>query len=313
MGAFIRRRLLATIPVMLVVAIVVFMLLHLSPGDPAAIIAGDNATDADIERVRASLGLDKPLITQFLLWLGALAHGDFGASVFTKLPVWGLIVQRLEPTISLAVMTMIFAVGVAIPLGVAAAWKAGTWIDHVIMGIAVLAFSAPVFLIGYGLVYQAARVWRILPVQGYTPIGEDFTKWWQHLVLPSLALGLVFAALLARMTRSTMLDVLNEDYIRTARAKGLGPRAVLLRHALRNASVPIVTTIGLGIALLIGGVVVTESVFAIPGIGRLTIEAVTQRDYPVIQGVILIASLAYVLINLLIDVAYAFLDPRIRY
>jgi peptide/nickel transport system permease protein len=181
------------------------------------------------------------------------------------------------------------------------------------MGIAVLAFSAPVFLIGYGLVYQFARVWRMLPVQGYSPIAEGFNAWWQHLVLPAIALGLVFSALLARMTRSTMLDVLNEDYIRTARAKGLAPRAVLLTHALRNAAVPIVTTIGLGIALLIGGVVVTESVFAIPGIGRLTIEAVTQRDYPVIQGVILIASLAYVLINLLIDVAYAFLDPRIRY
>ena len=313
MGGFILRRLLATIPVMLVVAIVVFLLLHLSPGDPAAIIAGDNATDADIERVRATLGLDKPLITQFLLWLGALLHGDFGASVFNKLPVWDLVTQRLEPTLSLAVITMTFAITVALPLGVMAAWKAGTWVDHVIMGIAVLAFSAPVFLVGYGLVYQFARTWRMLPVQGYTPIGQDFTGWWQHLVLPSIALGLVFAALLARMTRSTMLDVLHEDYIRTARAKGLAPATVLLRHALRNAAVPIVTTIGLGIALLIGGVVVTESVFAIPGIGRLTIEAVTQRDYPVIQGVILIASLAYVMINLAIDLAYAFLDPRIRY
>ena len=313
MGAFILRRLLATIPVMLVVAIVVFLLLRLSPGDPAAIIAGDNANDADIERIRGTLGLDKPLVTQFLLWLGALLSGDLGTSVFNKLPVWDLITQRLEPTISLAVVTMTFAVAIAIPLGVIAAWKAGSWIDHAIMGIAVLAFSAPVFLIGYGLVYQFARIWRMLPVQGYTPLAQGFTAWWQHLVLPAVALGLVFAALLARMTRSTMLDVLNEDYIRTARAKGLGPTAVLLRHALSNAAVPIVTTIGLGIALLIGGVVVTESVFAIPGIGRLTIEAVTQRDYPVIQGVILIASLAYVLINLLIDVAYAFLDPRIRY
>jgi peptide/nickel transport system permease protein len=313
MGGFILRRLLATIPVMLVVAIVVFLLLRLSPGDPAAIIAGDNATDLDIERVRATLGLDKPLVTQFLLWLGALLQGDFGTSVFNKLPVWGLVTQRLEPTVSLAVITMIFAVTVSIPLGVIAAWKAGTWIDYLIMGIAVLAFSAPVFLIGYALVYQFARIWRIFPVQGYTPIAQGIGAWWAHLVLPAVALGLVFAALLARMTRSTMLDVLNEEYIRTARAKGLGPRAVLLRHALRNAAVPIVTTIGLGIALLIGGVVVTESVFAIPGIGRLTIEAVTQRDYPVIQGVILIASLAYVLINLLIDVAYALLDPRIRY
>jgi peptide/nickel transport system permease protein len=313
MGGFILRRLLATIPVMLVVAIVVFLLLHLSPGDPAAIIAGDNATDADIARVRATLGLDRPLIEQFLLWLGALLHGDFGKSVFNQLPVWDLVTQRMEPTLALATMTMTFSILIALPLGVIAAWKAGTWIDHLIMGVAVLAFSAPVFLIGYGEVYEFSRVWRLLPVQGYTPIGQDVVGWFQHLIQPAIALGLVFAALLARMTRSTMLDVLNEDYIRTARAKGLGTRAVLLRHALRNAAVPIVTTIGLGIALLIGGVVVTESVFAIPGIGRLTIEAVTQRDYPVIQGVILIASLVYVLINLAIDVAYAFLDPRIRY
>lgn len=313
MLGFIARRLLATIPVMLVVAIVVFLLLHLSPGDPAAIIAGDNATDADIERVRATLGLDRPLIVQFGLWLGGLLRGDLGVSVFSKIPVLSLIAQRLEPTGTLALVTMTFAVVVALPLGIIAAWKAGTWIDHVVMGIAVFAFSAPVFLIGYALVYQFARQWRVLPVQGYTPIADGFTPFWQHLVLPAVSLGLIFAALLARMTRSTMLDVLNEDYIRTARAKGLAPRAVLLRHALRNASVPIVTTIGLGIALLIGGVVVTESVFAIPGIGRLTIEAVTQRDYPVIQGVILAASFVYVLINLAIDVAYAFLDPRIRY
>jgi peptide/nickel transport system permease protein len=313
MLGFIVRRVLMTIPVMLVVAVVVFLLLHLSPGDPAAIIAGDNATSDDIERVRQTLGLDRPLITQFTLWLGALLQGDFGVSVFNKVPVWTLITQRLEPTLALALTTMSFAVLVAVPVGIIAAWKAGSWVDHAIMGVAVLAFSAPVFLIGYGLVFQFARVWRFLPVQGYTPLAQDFGGFLRHLVLPSLSLGLIFAALLARMTRSTMLDVLNEDYIRTARAKGLAPHAVLIRHALKNAAVPIVTTIGLGIALLIGGVVVTESVFAIPGIGRLTIEAVTQRDYPVIQGVILIASFVYVLINLAIDLTYAFLDPRIRY
>jgi peptide/nickel transport system permease protein len=313
MLGFIVRRVAMTIPVMLVVAVVVFLLLHLSPGDPAAIIAGDTATDEDIQRIRVSLGFDKPLLTQFFLWLGALLQGDLGVSVFNKVSVWVLITQRMEPTLALASTTMTFAVLIAIPVGVLAAWKAGSWIDHVVMGIAVLAFSAPVFLIGYGLVYQFARTWRLLPVQGYTPFEQDFTGFWQHLVLPGITLGLVFAALLARMTRSTMLDVLNEDYIRTARAKGLAPAAVLIRHALKNAAVPIVTTIGLGIALLIGGVVVTESVFAIPGIGRLTIEAVTQRDYPVIQGVILIASFVYVLINLAIDLAYALLDPRIRY
>ena len=313
MAGFLLRRVLATIPVMLVVAGVVFLLLHLSPGDPAAIIAGDSATDADIAAIRSSLGLDRPLLTQFLLWLGALLQGDLGASVFNKIPVWTLISQRLEPTLSLAAVTMTFAVTIAVPAGVLAAWKAGRWVDLLVMGVAVLAFSSPVFLIGYGLVFEFARTLRWLPVQGYTPMAENFTSYWQHLVLPAISLGMVYSALLARMTRSTMLDVLNEDYIRTARAKGLAPAAVLIRHALKNAAVPIVTTIGLGIALLIGGVVVTESVFAIPGIGRLTIEAVTQRDYPVIQGVILMASLVYVVINLAIDVAYALLDPRIRY
>jgi peptide/nickel transport system permease protein len=313
MAGFLLRRVLATIPVMLVVAGVVFLLLHLSPGDPAAIIAGDSATDADIAAIRSSLGLDRPLLTQFLLWLGALLQGDLGASVFNKIPVWTLISQRLEPTLSLAAVTMTFAVTIAVPAGVLAAWKAGRWVDLLVMGVAVLAFSSPVFLIGYGLVFEFARTLRWLPVQGYTPMAENFTSYWQHLVLPAISLGMVYSALLARMTRSTMLDVLNEDYIRTARAKGLAPAAVLIRHALKNAAVPIVTTIGLGIALLIGGVVVTESVFAIPGIGRLTIEAVTQRDYPVIQGVILMASLVYVVINLAIDVAYALLDPRIRF
>jgi peptide/nickel transport system permease protein len=313
MGAFILRRVLMTVPVMLTVAVVVFLLLRLSPGDPAAIIAGDNATPDDIERIRVSLGLDKPLFVQFVLWIGALAGGDLGVSVFNKVQVSTLIAQRMEPTLCLGVVTMAFAVSVAVPVGVLAAWRAGSWVDHLVMGIAVLAFSSPVFLIGYGLVYEFARTWRILPVQGYTPLAEDFTEFWRHLVMPALALGLVYSALLARMTRSTMLDVLNEDYIRTARAKGLSPRVVLVRHALRNAAVPIVTTIGLGIALLIGGVVVTESVFAIPGLGRLTIEAVTQRDYPVIQGVILVASAVYVFINLAIDVAYALLDPRIRF
>ena len=313
MFELILRRLVATIPVVAVVAVVVFLLLHLSPGDPAAIIAGDNANDADIERIRTSLNLDRPLPVQFVMWVGQLLQGDLGVSIFNKVPVTTLIGQRLEPTLALAAFTMIIAVALAVPLGVLAAWKVGTWVDHVVMGMAIIAFSAPVFLTGYSLVYQFARVWRILPVQGFTPMADGFWPFLRGLVLPGVTLGLVFTALLARMTRSTMLDVLGEDYIRTARAKGLGVWAVLLRHGLRNAAVPIVTTIGLGVALLIGGAVVTESVFAIPGIGRLTIEAVTQRDYPVIQGVILVASLAYVLINLLIDVGYVLLDPRIRY
>ena len=313
MWAYIIRRVLATIPVMLVVAVVVFLLLRLSPGDPAAIIAGDQATSHDIEQIRIQLGLDKPLVIQFLQWLWSLLQGDLGTSVFNNRPVLGLIAHRLEPTISLAILTMLFAIVVAIPLGVIAAWKVGTWIDRAIMTFAVVGFSFPVFLIGYLLVFGFALEWRFLPVQGYREMADGFVPFIRHLILPSVALGLIYTALLARMTRSTMIEVLNEDYIRTARAKGLGMDAVLLGHALKNAAVPIVTTIGVGIALLIGGVVVTESVFAIPGIGRLTIDAVLQRDYPVIQGVIVVVSFIYVMINLVIDLSYTLLDPRVRY
>ncbi|MGE0717995.1 MAG: ABC transporter permease [Alphaproteobacteria bacterium] len=313
MWAYVIRRTLAVIPVMAVVAVVVFLLLHLSPGDPAAIIAGDNASSADIEAVRRKLGLDEPLAAQFFGWVGRLLVGDFGTSIFFNRPVLQLIGERVEPTVALALTTTVFAVAVAIPMGVVAAWKAGTWIDQLIMALAVLAFSFPVFLVGYGLVYGLALEWELLPVQGFVSFGEDVGRALRHLVLPTIALGLVYTALLARMTRATMLEILNEDYIRTARAKGLGNSRVLIIHALKNASVPIVTTIGVGIALLIGGVVVTESVFAIPGVGRLTIDAVLQRDYPVIQGVILAVSGVYVVINLLIDLTYTVLDPRIRY
>ncbi len=313
MVLLILRRLAATLPVMLVVAVVVFLMLHLSNGDPAAIIAGDNASTEQIAQIRVNLGLDRPLLQQFVVWLWQLARGDLGVSIFNRVPVATMIAQRLEPTLALTVLTMLVAVLIAVPLGVVAAWRAGTAVDHVIMAVAVAAFSCPVFLIGYAGVQQFARTWRMLPVQGYTSLADGFWPFLQHLILPAASLGLVYTALLARMTRSTMLEVLGEDYIRTARAKGLGVIAVLLRHGLRNAAVPIVTTIGLGIALLLGGVVVAESVFAIPGIGRLTVEALQQRDYPVIQGVILVSSLAYVLVNLAIDLAYLLLDPRIRY
>lgn len=309
---FVLRKLGSTIVVMLVVAVIVFLLIHLSPGDPAAIIAGDRANLDDIAQIRQSLGLDQPLAYQFALWLMRLLHGDLGISLFTRLPVTDLVGQRIEPTLALAAVTMIFAVAMALPLGILAAWKVGTLIDRAIMALAIVAFSFPIFIIGYGLVYGFALTWRLLPVQGYTELARGFWPFLQHLILPGLTLGLVFMALLTRMTRATMIEVLGEDYIRTARAKGLGTSAVLLRHALKNAAVPIVTTIGTGIALLIGGVVVTESVFAIPGVGRLTIDAVTQRDYPVIQGVILLSSFAYVLVNLMIDLSYGLFDPRIR-
>ena len=313
MWYYVTKRILATLPVMGVVAVIVFLLLRLSPGDPAAIIAGDDATSEDIAKIREHLGLDRPLLTQFVRWLGQLATGDFGNSIYLERPVLGLIMERVEPTLALSVTTIIFAVVLAVPIGVLAAWRAGTWIDQTIMALSVLAFSVPVFLIGYGLVIGFSLTLELLPVQGFVSFSEDPVAFLRHLVLPTVALGLVYTALIARITRATMLETLNEDFIRTARAKGLGEPRVLILHALKNASVPIVTTIGTGLALLIGGVVVTESVFAVPGIGRLTIDAVMQRDYPVIQGVILVVAGVYVLVNLLIDLTYSLLDPRIRY
>lgn len=312
MTQFVLRKLSSTAIVMGLVAVIVFLLIHLSPGDPAAIIAGDQASPAMIEQIRAGLGLDQPLIVQFWLWLVRLAHGDLGVSLFSHMPVGTLIMSRIQPTISLAIATMLFAVLTAIPLGVLAAWQVGRWVDRAVMALAIAAFSFPIFLIGYGLVWGFALKLRVLPVQGYTTLGNGIVPYLQHLVLPALSLGLVFMALLTRMTRSTMIEVLGEDYIRTARAKGLGQRSVLIKHGLKNAAVPLVTTIGNGIALLIGGVVVTESVFSIPGIGRLTIDAVTQRDFPVIQGIILVTSFTYVVVNLLIDLSYRLFDPRVR-
>ena len=313
MLGFLTRRLLATIPVMAIVAVLVFSMLRMTPGDPASIIAGAAATTADVEGIRQKLGLDRPIAEQFLIWIGNLLRGDFGESFFFKKTVASLIADRVGPTLALATTTMLLSIVVAVPLGVIAAYKQGTWIDRVVMGFSVLGFSVPVFVIGYLLIYVFAIELGWLPVQGYQPVSEGFGGFLARLVLPSLTLSVIYIALIARITRTSVLEVLGEDYIRTARAKGLPRTTVLMRHALRNAAVPIVTVIGIGVALLIGGVVVTESVFSIPGLGRLTVDAVLARDYPTVQAVILLFSLVYVLLNLLVDVAYTFLDPRIRY
>jgi peptide/nickel transport system permease protein len=307
------RRLAATIPVMGVVALFVFSLLYLSPGDPAAVIAGDIATEEDIARIRAKLGLDEPYLVRFGTWLWALAHGDLGTSIFTGLPVTTLIGQRIEPTLALTLCTLVVAVALAVPLGVIAAARAGGWIDRVVMAISVLGFSVPVFVLAYGLVLTFSIWLEWLPVQGYSSITQGLGPFVKHMILPSVALGITYMALIARITRASMLDVLAQDYVRTAHAKGLDPGAVLIGHALKNAAVPIVTIIGIGIALLIGGVVVTETVFAIPGIGRLTVDAILRRDYPIIQGVTLMFSAVYVLVNLVVDLSYTLFDPRIRY
>jgi len=309
----IARRVLATIPVMGVVALTVFALLHLTPGDPAIIIAGDYATTQDIARIRTSLGLDRPLLAQAGIWVASVARGDLGVSIYSGLPVTRLIGQRVGPTAALTALAMLISVTLAVPLGVLAAWRQGSWLDRAIMIVSVSGFSMPVFWLGFLLVWVFAIQAGVLPVQGYQPLEAGPWQFLRHLVLPAVTLSLVYMALIARMTRASMLGVLREDYIRTAFAKGLAPHRVLLGHALKAASLPVVTIIGVGFALLIGGAVVTESVFAIPGLGRLTVDAIVRRDYPVVQGVVLVVSGVYVLLNLVIDVAYVVLDPRIRY
>lgn len=313
MLAYTLRRFLAAIPVMGVVALFVFLLLRLTPGDPAAIIAGDMATPAQLQAIRTSLGLDQPIAIQFITWIGQLLQGDLGTSLISKTPVTMLINQRLGPTMSLALVTMALSIVIAVPMGVLAAWKHGTWVDNLVMAVSVLGFSVPVFVIGYVLIQIFAIELRWLPVQGFTSIDKGVGPFLQRATLPAFTLASVYIALIARMTRASLLDVLDEDYIRTARAKGVGERLVLFRHALRNAAVPILTVIGTGFALLISGVVVTESVFNIPGLGRLIVDAVLARDYPVIQGLILLTSGIYVFVNLLVDLSYSLLDPRIRY
>ena len=313
MWGYIVRRLLATIPVAGVVAVFVFLLLHLGPGDPAAIVAGSYAMPKDVERIREKLGLNEPIHIQFGKWISNVVQGDLGDSIFSEMPVTTLIAQRIQPTLSLAAASILVAIILAVPLGVVAAWRAGTWIDYLVMIFAVLGFSIPVFVIGYVLMYGFSIRAHLFPVQGFVSIREGVLPFLRSITLPSLALGLIYAALIARITRASVLEILGEDYIRTAHAKGLQPRAVLLRHALKNASVPIVTIIGVGIGMLIGGVVVTESVFNIPGLGRLVVDSVLARDYPVIQGIILMFSGIYLLINLIVDISYTFLDPRIHY
>ena len=313
MLSHIARRLLAALPVMAFVALFVFGLLYLAPGDPAAIMAGDQATAADIARIRVTLKLDDPFPIRFGNWVWSLLQGDLGLSLFTNQPVAAMIVQRLEPTYLLMLMTLVVSVTLALPIGVIAAWKHNTASDRAVMVFAVLSFSVPSFVVGYLLAFVFGLQLRWLPVQGYVPMSNGLWPAVRSLILPAVALGSVYIGLLARITRATMLEVLAQDYVRTARAKGAEERKILFKHALKNCSVPIITTIGSGVALLIGGAIVTETVFAIPGLGRLTVDAILRRDYPVIQGVILLFSFMYVLVNLLVDMLYTVFDPRIRY
>jgi peptide/nickel transport system permease protein len=313
MIAYILSRLAATIPVMGVVALVVFAILRLTPGDPAAIIAGDSATSEQLDQIRVQMGLDEPIYVQFAIWIAHILRGDLGVSLISGVPVWGMIAERIGPTLALSATIIVFSVTVAVPLGVLAAWRQGTLLDRAVSALSVLGFSLPVFVSGYLLILLFAMQLRWLPVQGFVPPSEGFWPFIERLILPTLALGTAYVALIARITRTSVLEVMGEDYIRTARAKGANEASVLLRHALRNAAVPIVTVIGLGVTNLVSGVVVTESVFNFPGLGRLVVEAVLARDYPVIQGLILLFAFAFILINLMIDMLYTVLDPRIRY
>ena len=305
MWAYVVRRILATIPVLAIVALVVFSILHIAPGDPAGVIAGDQATEEQVQAIRAKLRLDLPFHEQFMLWLRQRRCRAISASRSSAIARWWRCsCSASSRPIALAVLTTIIAVTLAVPIGVLAAWRAGTAVDRGVMSFAVLGFSFPVFVIGYVLIYIFAIKLKLLPIQGYRPLADGFWPFLRHLILPSVALGLSFMALIARITRASVLEVLSQDHIRTARAKGLPPRRLLFGHALPNAAVPIVTIIGVGVALLLGGVVVTESVFAIPGVGRLVVDAILQRDYPVIQGVLLIFSATYVIVNLIIDLLY---------
>jgi peptide/nickel transport system permease protein len=305
-------RIASAVPVMLIVATIVFVLLRLSPGDPATIIAGDTAGPEVVERIRAELGLDRSITVQFLTWIGELLRGNLGVSILSKQPVLAQIHDRLEPTFVLAFSAMVLTILIAVPLGAIAAWRHNSWIDRAVMALSVVGFSVPVFMTGYILIL-CLSIWAdVLPVQGYVSPFTNPLAAARHLILPSLSLALLFMALIARVTRSSLLEILGEDFIRTARAKGSRNTRILWRHALPNAAVPIITVIGLGIALLISGVVVTESVFNFPGIGRLTIDAILARDYPVVQGLIMFFALIYVGVNLFIDIACAFVDPRVR-
>ena len=313
MFLFLVRRILSTIPVLLTVAVFVFLILRIGPGDPAAVLAGDTASLQQIEEIRTRLGLNEPLYKQFAIWMGQLATGDLGESFFFKMPVADLIAQRVQPTLALAVVTIILAVMIAVPLGVMAAYRQGSLVDRLVMMLSVVGFSVPVFVLGYMLIWVFAIELRIFPVQGYVRIQQGFWPFIERLILPASTLCVIYVALIARITRASVMEVLTEDYIRTARAKGVSEGVILFRHGLRNAAVPVITIIGIGIALLIGGVVVTESIYNIPGLGRLTVDAVLARDFPVIQSIVLVFSIVYVGINLLIDISYTFFDPRIRY
>lgn len=307
------RRLLLAIPVLLIVATGVFLLLRLAPGDPAGVILGPDATEQQRLALRRELGLEDPLPVQYARWLGRTVQGDLGRSLFLNKPVTAALLERAQPTLLLTALALLVAVTVGLPTGVFAARRRGSWLDLGTMGVAMLGIATPTFLLGLLLIFVFAVRLRWLPVAGYQPLSAGLWESLRYLILPAITLGVAQGALLGRMTRSMMLDVLNQDYVRTARAKGLTERAVIVRHALRNAFIPLLTVIGLITAALMSGAVVTEQIFNIPGVGRLLIQAIGRRDFPLVQGAVLVIAGVYVLINLLVDLLYGLIDPRIQH
>jgi peptide/nickel transport system permease protein len=306
------RRIGGLLVVMFLVATMVFFLTRLAPGDPAALMLGDQATAEDIARLRATYGLDKPVLVQFLLWLKEVASGNLGQSIFLQRPVTQALAERAEPTFFLTLFSVVIAALIGVPAGIASAVWRGRTVDQVVSGLAMLAANVPSFWLGLIVIQIFAVRLGWLPVAGYGDPGAPLTERLVHLILPASVLGVVNSALITRFTRASMLDVLNEDFIRTARSKGVSEARIVLRHALGNALIPIVTVIGLTAALLVGGAIVTETVFGLPGIGNLVVSAVLRRDYPVIQGALIAVAGVYVLINLLIDLIYTLVDPRVR-
>ncbi|MGG4493953.1 ABC transporter permease [Brevibacillus reuszeri] len=313
MGGYLLKRIVSLLPVLFVVAIVDFIIIHLTPGDPASVMLGSQATEEELANLREQLGLTLPIYTRFFQWIIGILQGDLGWSIFMGMPVTEAISEHLGPTLSLTILAEIIAILFAIPLGIMAANRRGSWMDQSFMTFAMLGISLPSFWIGLNLILLFAVQFNWLPAAGYQPLSSGIVNHLKYLIMPAVSLGIMQGALIARMTRSSMLEVLGENYIRTAEAKGLKMWIVTYKHALRNAFIPILTVIGLSFATLIGGAVVTETVFNIPGIGKLIVNSVLRRDYEVIQGTVLMIAAAYVFINLIVDILYAYIDPRVRY
>jgi peptide/nickel transport system permease protein len=313
MGRYILQRFLGMLTVMFVVVTIVFLIVRVAPGDPAGVMLGPDATPADVAALRARLGLDQPLLVQYVLFLGQLARGDLGDSIFLNQPVLSALAQRAEPTFFLTLFSILIASSIAIPIGILSAYRRGSLFDQATTTVAMLAASIPSFWLGLLLIQFFAVRLGVLPVSGYGGPGASFLTRLTHLILPAIALGIVSSALILRFTRASMLDVLGDDYVRTARSKGMGEFRVVMKHAFKNALIPILTVLGLTAALLVSGAVVTETVFGLPGVGSLVVSAVLRRDYPVIQGALLVIAALYVLINFLIDMLYLAIDPRVRY